>query len=110
MASAPERRPADDAPPVLAPEAARLVRGLREEVAELRETNGQLEHALRSRIVIEQAKGILAERLQIGVEDAFALLRRASRDHQVKLHSLARAVVDSPTSPAELRSDDPGPA
>jgi GAF domain-containing protein len=55
---------------------------------------GQLEHALKSRVVVEQAKGILAERLGIDPEEAFARLRRHGRRHGLHLAVLARQVVD----------------
>ncbi len=54
---------------------------------------GQLQHALDSRVAIEQAKGVLAERLGIGVDEAFDALRRAARSNRMKVHELARAVV-----------------
>ncbi|MEQ4204169.1 GAF and ANTAR domain-containing protein [Actinopolymorpha sp. B9G3] len=55
---------------------------------------GQLQQALNSRLVIEQAKGILAERVQLGVDQAFALLRGHARRHQLRLATLAAQVVD----------------
>lgn len=55
---------------------------------------GQLEHALESRVVVEQAKGILAERLGIDPEAAFTRLRRHGRQHGLHLATLARQVVD----------------
>ncbi|MFL5954470.1 MAG: ANTAR domain-containing protein [Gaiellaceae bacterium] len=70
--------------------------------AQLRERAEQLETALESRIVIEQAKGILAERYRVGVDGAFDVLRRASRTSRVPLHTLARRVVQEAQTPAEL--------
>jgi GAF domain-containing protein len=54
----------------------------------------QLQHALNSRILIEQAKGVLAERLQLDVADAFALLRNSARSQNRRLSELAHAVVE----------------
>jgi AmiR/NasT family two-component response regulator len=42
---------------------------------------GQLQRALNSRVIIEQAKGVLAERLRVTPEEAFVMLRRYARDH-----------------------------
>ncbi len=66
------------------------------------ERRAQLEHALTSRIVIEQAKGMLAERFGIGLDEAFSLLRRAARTNRMKLRDLAAQVVASPETPAEI--------
>ena len=68
-------------------------------VADLRRTVAQLEEALQSRIVIEQAKGVLAERLAIPVNEAFELLRAAARSHRLRIHELARRVVDEGMTP-----------
>jgi AmiR/NasT family two-component response regulator len=65
-----------------------------------------LRTALESRVVIEQAKGVLAERLQIDVDDAFALLRGAARRNRIELRGLAAAVVSSPATPPELAQAD----
>jgi transcriptional regulator with GAF, ATPase, and Fis domain len=54
----------------------------------------QLQRALTSRIIIEQAKGILAERWQTDVDAAFAALRRYARSHQLRLSDCARQVID----------------
>jgi AmiR/NasT family two-component response regulator len=53
-----------------------------------------LEHALESRVVVEQAKGILAERLGIDPEVAFTRLRRHCRQDGLHLAELAGQVVE----------------
>jgi GAF domain-containing protein len=55
----------------------------------------QLQHALDSRVVIEQAKGILAERHSINTATAFERLRRHARARNAKIHDVARAVLRS---------------
>ena len=54
---------------------------------------GQLQKALDSRVVIEQAKGKLAEQLGVSVGDAFGVLRGHARNNGLKLHDVATAVV-----------------
>ncbi|HEX5493295.1 MAG TPA: GAF and ANTAR domain-containing protein [Mycobacteriales bacterium] len=55
---------------------------------------GQLHTALTSRVPIEQAKGVLSERLGVGVDQAFAVLRGHARQHNRGLAEIAREVVD----------------
>ena len=64
-----------------------------------RERAEQLQHALDSRVVVEQAKGILRERIGLEMDGAFALLRYAARGAQLKIHDLAQAVVESDVTP-----------
>jgi AmiR/NasT family two-component response regulator len=66
------------------------------------ERRAQLEHALQSRVVIEQAKGVVAERYGLGFDEAFHLIRRAARTHRMKLHELARAIQPGQETPREL--------
>jgi AmiR/NasT family two-component response regulator len=89
-------------PAVWPEEAVAVVRRLAEDVATLRERTRQLEEALESRVAIEQAKGMLAERIGTTPDDAFDVLRRAARSTQTRLHDLARQVVDSPATPPSV--------
>jgi transcriptional regulator with GAF, ATPase, and Fis domain len=79
----------------------------------------QLQYALNSRVIIEQAKGMLGERHDLSIEEAFGLLRRHARNQQQNLTELARAVVsrtgdiplpdsaDHPPQPPERRPASP---
>lgn len=62
----------------------------------------QLQAALNSRVTIEQAKGVLAERLGVGMDEAFGLLRGYARSHNRRLSDLARALVDRSEDVADL--------
>jgi hypothetical protein len=62
----------------------------------------QLQTALNSRIAVEQAKGVLAERLQVTVADAFAQLRGHARRTNQRLVDLATAVVNGSTDVADI--------
>jgi len=55
--------------------------------------NEQLNHALNSRIVIEQAKGMVAERAGLHMEQAFSMLRDHARNHNLRLVDVARDVI-----------------
>ena len=55
--------------------------------------NAQLQNALTSRIVVEQAKGVLAHTGELDMETAFAVLRRYARDHGRRLAEVAAQVV-----------------
>ena len=56
--------------------------------------NEQLTYALNSRVVIEQAKGMVAERLGLDMERSFTALRTHSRNHNLRLVDVANAVID----------------
>ena len=55
--------------------------------------NVQLQTALSSRVVLEQAKGLLAQQGELDMADAFQFLRRYARDHNQRLTDVARDVV-----------------
>jgi AmiR/NasT family two-component response regulator len=86
------------------------VRRLVELTAILARRCAQLQEALESRIVIEQAKGVLAERFQLEPDKAFDVLRRGARSHRVPLHDLARQVVSSQETPLEIAAQIDGVA
>ena len=77
----------------------------------------QLQTALNSRIIIEQAKGVIAERRGLDMDEAFTLLRDTARRHNRRLSELARAVVDGSETlwpepvdlPARARADPLAP-
>jgi len=83
-------------------EAVDAVGGLLAHVAELRRENEQLRTALTSRVVIEQAKGVLAERHLLVPERAFQALRRAARDGGRPLRELAQDVIRETHTPPEI--------
>jgi AmiR/NasT family two-component response regulator len=59
-----------------------------------RRVNEQLEAALRSRVLIEQAKVLLAGERGISLDQAFAILRSHARSRHAPIHAIAQAVVE----------------
>ena len=71
----------------------------------MRETRGvvqQLQGALNSRVLIEQAKGVLAERGQVSVDEAFTRIRRYARARNSRISDVARDVIDGRLDAAAL--------
>jgi GAF domain-containing protein len=64
--------------------------------------NQQLQHALNSRIVIEQAKGMVAEEEGLNMEQAFSALRNHARNHNLRLVDVAEAVIGRSLAPSAL--------
>jgi GAF domain-containing protein len=71
-------------------------------IGEAHTTANQLQLALNSRIVIEQAKGVLAERGSIDMDEAFQTLRTYARNHNRRLSGVADDVVHRNVDIAEL--------
>jgi AmiR/NasT family two-component response regulator len=71
-------------------------------VEALERENAQLREALSSRVVIEQAKGVLSERYRLDTARAFELLQRAARSERRRIHELAAQVVDTRQSPPRI--------
>lgn len=70
--------------------------------ARYRTLAGQLQEALSSRVRIEQAKGMLAERWQTGADHAFVALRQYARRRRLPLDRVAQAVIDRVADDTEL--------
>ncbi len=71
--------------------------------------NAQLHHALHSRIAIEQAKGVIAERESLDLEQAFTRLLTHARNHHLRLADVAHEVIRRTLDTATL-DDDLDPA
>ncbi len=69
----------------------------------------QLTHALNSRVMLEQAKGMLAERLNVDMERAFATLRNHARNHNLRLSDVAESVIDGSLAASGLDVPIQGP-
>ncbi|MGI8876717.1 MAG: ANTAR domain-containing protein [Egibacteraceae bacterium] len=71
-------------------------------VREARQLAGHLQTALNSRVVIEQAKGILAERAGLTMGEAYQALRWYARNHNRRLREVAAAIVSSDLTAEEV--------
>jgi GAF domain-containing protein len=71
--------------------------------------NEQLAHALNSRVLIEQAKGVVAEREGLDMEQAFARLRGHARSNNLRLVDVAGAVIEGGLDPSALARPGGGP-
>ena len=72
------------------------------EVEDISEALRERVHELESRMVIEQAKGMIAARHHIGLQAAFEAMRRVARSNHMSLHQLAAGVVSEPGTPLEI--------
>ncbi len=79
-----------------------LISGLLSENAELSTTVAQLQGALDSRVLIEQAKGVIMGRLDVTDDLAFEILRTAARDERETIRVVAAAIVAARRTPAEI--------
>jgi len=61
----------------------------------------QLQTALDTRVLIEQAKGIIAKEDSISPDEAFEKIRRQARSERRKLHDLAAEIVSTTNKPAD---------
>jgi hypothetical protein len=77
-----------------------------QEAERLAVTVAQLEHALASRVRVEQAIGVLAERHRLHPREAFDLLRRAARSRGSRVTEMAQDVVASAANPLTRLPDE----
>ena len=68
-------------------------------LTETQRVNEQLSRALTSRIIIEQAKGVVFARAGIDMTEAFSRLRTYARSHNLHLTDVARAAIDGTLDP-----------
>ena len=104
----------DDEPGAMEPDVLDVVQALADvattsllqqrEIERAHAVQAQLQHALHSRIGIEQAKGIVAEQAGLPMEEAFELLRGHARRNNRKVADVARAVVASELAAGDLRA------
>ncbi|WP_083737314.1 ANTAR domain-containing protein [Amycolatopsis keratiniphila] len=71
-------------------------------IAGLTTTSRQLQGALSSRVIIEQAKGLLSARLEVSPEGAFRLLRRYARGHNMRIGDLSERLMSRRLTVADL--------
>ncbi len=69
--------------------------------------NNQLQNALNSRVVIEQAKGMVAERQGLNMEQAFSILRNHARNNNLRMADVARDVIDGTLATTALVNRPP---
>jgi hypothetical protein len=82
----------------------RSVHALPRAVEEAEESADHLQIALESRVVIEQAKGIVSNNLDLDMSRSFQLLRTYARDNNLKLTEVCKQVIDGALSPSEVAS------
>jgi hypothetical protein len=63
----------------------------------------QLQAALNARVIIEQAKGVISQSLNLTMDAAFDRLRRHARQRGLRLARLARAIANQELDPRTLR-------
>jgi AmiR/NasT family two-component response regulator len=80
-----------------------LTDDVEQRLAALEAENEQLRAALASRIVIEQAKGVLIERLDLPPEEVFDLLRAAARRARMSIHVVAEEILKSRVTPESIQ-------
>lgn len=63
----------------------------------------QLQAALSSRVQLEQAKGVLAQRTGLGMDEAFQVMRAYARSHNRRLSDVAAQIIDGTLGDQQVR-------
>jgi GAF domain-containing protein len=71
-------------------------------VQDAQQRDDQLQHALDSRVVIEQAKGVLAERAQVDMDTAFNWIRTRARNSNTQLTTIATRIITGELAPTDI--------
>jgi AmiR/NasT family two-component response regulator len=71
--------------------------------------SAQLNHALNTRVVIEQAKGVVSQRAGLNMEHSFARLRNHARNHHLRLADVAQDIADGTLATTALDPLRPPP-
>jgi GAF domain-containing protein len=78
-------------------------------IQDAQQRDDQLQHALDSRVVIEQAKGVLAERAHVDMDTAFNWIRTRARSSNTQLTTIATRVITGELTPTDLAAKPPAP-
>lgn len=76
-------------------------------VQDAQQRDDQLQHALDSRVVIEQAKGVLAERSHVDMDTAFNWIRTRARSSNTQLTTIATRIITGELAPTDIASKPP---
>jgi AmiR/NasT family two-component response regulator len=90
-------------------EAVEAVDELLRRVADLRQENEQLRGALETRALVEQAKGVLAERYALMPDQALDAMRRSAHSSSRRLDEVAAEIVASRRTPVAIVRELQGP-
>jgi len=78
-------------------------------VQDAQQRDDQLQHALDSRVVIEQAKGMLAERAHIDMDTAFKRIRNQARSSNTQLTTVAAQIITGDLDLTDIAANPPAP-
>jgi transcriptional regulator with GAF, ATPase, and Fis domain len=78
-------------------------------VQDAQQRDDQLQHALDSRVVIEQAKGVLAERAHVDMDTAFNWIRTRARSSNTQLTTIATRIITGELAPTDIAAKPPAP-